>query len=71
MSSSEIEILFVSHKYPPKIGGMEKQSFELINSSALYLKVHTLVYDNNESILTFFFHLNRRIISKIKANPSI
>lgn len=71
MSSSEIEILFVSHKYPPKIGGMEKQSFELINSAALYLKVHTLVYDNNESILTFFFHLNRRIISKIKANPSI
>ncbi|OOG20006.1 hypothetical protein BWD42_09035 [Sphingobacterium sp. CZ-UAM] len=71
MLPSEIEILFVSHKYPPAVGGMEKQSFELINHSALYLKVHTLLYDNEESILTFFFRLNQRILSKIKANPRI
>lgn len=71
MLPSEIEILFVSHKYPPAVGGMEKQSFELINNAALYLKIHTLVYDNRESILMFFFHLNQRILSKIKANPGI
>ncbi|ULT24159.1 hypothetical protein KUH03_34775 [Sphingobacterium sp. E70] len=50
---------------------MEKQSFELINNAALYLKVHTIVYDNEESILTFFFRLNQRILSKIKDNPGI
>ena len=71
MLPSEIEILFISHKYPPAIGGMEKQSFELINNAALYLKVHTLVYDNEESILTFFLRLNQRILSKIKDNPGI
>ncbi|WP_293879311.1 MULTISPECIES: glycosyltransferase family 4 protein [unclassified Sphingobacterium] len=71
MSSSEIEILFVSHKYPPNVGGMEKQSFELINTTALYLKVHTLVYDNSEPLLKFFIQLNRRILVKIKDNPSI
>lgn len=71
MLPSEIEILFVSHKYPPAVGGMEKQSFELINNVALYLKVHTIVYDKKESILTFFFHLNRRILSKINDNPRI
>lgn len=71
MLPSEIEILFISHKYPPAIGGMEKQSFELINNAALYLKVHTIVYDNEESILTFFFRLNQRILSKIKDNPGI
>ncbi|WP_104382483.1 glycosyltransferase family 4 protein [Sphingobacterium sp. HMA12] len=71
MLSSEIEILFVSHKYPPAVGGMEKQSFELINNVALYLKVHTIVYDNKESILSFFFHLNRRILSKVNDNPRI
>ena len=71
MLPSEIEILFISHKYPPAVGGMEKQSFELINNAALYLKVHTIVYDNEESILTFFFRLNQRILSKIKDNPGI
>ena len=71
MSPSEIEILFVSHKYPPSVGGMEKQSFELINTAALYLKVHTLVYDNKESVLAFFFQLNRRILAKVKDNPGI
>ncbi|WP_312333534.1 glycosyltransferase family 4 protein [Sphingobacterium sp.] len=71
MSLSEIEILFVSHKYPPSVGGMEKQSFELINTAALYLKTHTLVYDHKESILTFFLQLNRRILAKVKENPGI
>ena len=71
MSPSEIEVLFVSHKYPPAIGGMEKQSFELINTAALYVKVHTLVYDNSEPIWRFFWQLNRRILSKIKAHPQI
>lgn len=71
MSLSEIEILFVSHKYPPNVGGMEKQSFELINTAALYLKAHTLVYDNKESVLTFFLQLNRRILEKVKENPGI
>ncbi|WP_293906510.1 MULTISPECIES: glycosyltransferase family 4 protein [unclassified Sphingobacterium] len=71
MSLSEIEILFVSHKYPPRVGGMEKQSFELINTAALYLKAHTLVYDNKESVFTFFLQLNRRILEKVKENPGI
>lgn len=71
MYPSEIEILFVSHKYPPSVGGMEKQSFELINTAALYLKVHALVYDNREPLLAFFFQLNRRILAKINDNPGI
>ncbi|WP_231585280.1 glycosyltransferase family 4 protein [Sphingobacterium sp. Ag1] len=50
---------------------MEKQSFELINTAALYLKVHTLVYDNREPLLAFFFLLNRRILAKINDNPGI
>lgn len=71
MLPSPVEVLFVSHKYPPAVGGMEKQSFELIRGTARYLKVHTIVYDNKEPILLFFFHLNRRIRAKIKANPQI
>ncbi|MDR2282478.1 MAG: glycosyl transferase family 1, partial [Sphingobacterium sp.] len=69
--SSPIEILFVSHKSPPATGGMEKQSHELINGVGLYLKTHTIVYNHQESLLTFFLKLNRRILKLIKANPQI
>ncbi len=71
MLPSDMEILFVSHKYPPSVGGMEKQSYELINGTALYANVHTLVYTGMENVLTFFFLLNRRILKKLKENPGI
>lgn len=69
--ASETEILFVSHKYPPATGGMEKQSYELINGIALYLKVHTLIYDHKEPIIRFFLNLNQRILKVLKLHPKI
>lgn len=71
MRSKSFEILFVSHKYPPATGGMEKQSYELINGVALYTKVHTIIYDNKESILSFFYKLHKRIRDKINRHPNI
>ncbi len=66
------EILFVSHKYPPATGGMEKQSYELIQGSARYAKIHKLVFrKDKESLLTFFFLLNHRILTLLKAHPQI
>lgn len=66
-----MEILFVSHKYPPAIGGMEKQSFELINHIAKYTTVHKIVYQGNESIIKFFSLLNKRILSLLMKHPNI
>ncbi len=66
-----MEILFVSHKYPPAIGGMEKQSFELINGMQQHLTVHRLVYEGRGSKLKFFLQLNRRIKKTCKENPGI
>ena len=71
MGSKHVEILLVSHKYPPATGGMEKQSYELINGLALYTRVHTIIYDNKESILTFFYKLNKRILKKLRRHPTI
>lgn len=65
------EVLFVSHKYPPGTGGMEKQSFELIEGSSKYIRVHKIVYIQNESVFTFFRLLNRRILTVLKDNPNI
>lgn len=66
-----MEILFVSHKYPPATGGMEKQSFELINGMKSLARVHHIVYEGSGSRVRFFMSLNRRIKEVIKAHPGI
>ncbi|KQS31016.1 glycosyltransferase family 4 protein [Dyadobacter sp. Leaf189] len=66
-----MEILFVSHKYPPAVGGMEKQSYELITGMERYCKVHKIVFDGNESIIRFFILLKKRIIETCAKNPGI
>ncbi len=66
-----MEILFVSHKYPPSTGGMEKQSFELINGIKNITKAHSIVCEGNESRFKFFTKLNKRILKKIEENPAI
>ncbi len=66
-----MEILFVSHKYPPAVGGMEKQSFELIQGMKRYTKVHSIVYEGGESKLRFFWMLRKRILQTCRENPGI
>jgi len=66
-----MEVLFVSHKYPPATGGMERQSFELINGLQQYARVHKLVYEGKESRIKFFLKLNGRINRLCKEHPGI
>ncbi len=66
-----MEILFVSHKYPPAIGGMEKQSYELITGMAQHAKVHKIIYTGQESYVQFFRKLNNRILQMINIYPNI
>ena len=66
-----MEILFVSHKYPPAIGGMEKHSFELICGMEKLTAVHKIVYDGRGSRLRFFLTLEKQILRLLKAHPGI
>jgi len=66
-----MEILFITHKYPPSIGGMEKQSFELTQRMHKHAIVHLLCCDGSESKLRFFWSLKSRIREKIRQNPGI
>ncbi|KAA0991928.1 glycosyltransferase family 4 protein [Dyadobacter aurulentus] len=66
-----MEVLFVSHKYPPAVGGMEKQSFELITGMERHCKVHRIVLDGNESTLSYFLLLKQRILRTCANNPGI
>ncbi|SFS34486.1 glycosyltransferase family 4 protein [Sphingobacterium wenxiniae] len=66
-----MEILFVSHKYPPATGGMEKQSYELIKGMETCVTVRKIVYTGEESSFQFFRKLNGRILAMIHRYPKI
>ena len=67
-----MEILFISHKYPPVIGGMEKQSFELITGIKKHVQVHAIILDaEQESRFHFFLNLEERIIAMCIKHPLI
>ncbi len=66
-----MEILFITHKYPPSVGGMEKQSYELINGVSKYFKVHTIIWDNKSSIIKFLLSIPFKVKKMLKENPGI
>lgn len=66
-----MEILFISHKYPPSIGGMQKQSYELIEGIRKLTKIHTLLYKEEGSKIIFFIKLKQRIKRILASNPKI
>lgn len=66
-----MEILFITHKYPPSIGGMEKQSYELTQGMKKYATVHLLCCDGSESKVRFFWLLKSRIREKLREHPGI
>ena len=66
-----MEILFVSHKFPPAVGGMEKQSFELINGMQQHCKVHRIVYKETDNRVVFFLRLRSNILQMCRENPGI
>nr|HPN70837.1 glycosyltransferase [Saprospiraceae bacterium] len=65
-----MNILFVSHKYPPAVGGMEKQSFELIEGMKKHATVHSIVIQK-ESQISFIFKVRKQIITYLQKHPEI
>ncbi|MFT4535971.1 MAG: glycosyltransferase involved in cell wall biosynthesis [Saprospiraceae bacterium] len=56
-----MKILFITHKYPPIIGGMEKQSYELITRVAKSHDVIVHAYKGEGSKLKWFLILKKKI----------
>lgn len=65
------EVLFITHKYPPMIGGMEKQSFHLIKGMSRHYKTHVIAYQNNGNKLLWFICLKSKIKATLKENQGI
>ena len=66
-----MKILFITHKYPPTIGGMEKQSFELITRTKKTHDVIVHAYKGEGSKLKWFVGLKREVKSILKGHPDI
>jgi len=65
-----MDILFISYKYPPSIGGMQKQSYHLVNGFSDD-NVYKIIYDQSGSLIYFFISLFWRVPVLLKANPNI
>ena len=66
-----MELLFISHKYPPSIGGMQKHSYELATRLKQYATIHTIIYREGTSRLGFFLNLKRNIKKALREHPHI
>lgn len=64
-------VLFVTHKFPPSIGGMQKQSYELINGVRKHAKVYTIAIKPAEHKCWFIIRLKSRIKAMLHAHPDI
>lgn len=66
-----MEVLFVSHKHPPSIGGIQNQNAELVNGFARFCRVHRLIWDHRSSRARFMMSAAHRAARILRAFPSI
>ncbi len=66
-----MEVLFISHKYPPSIGGMQKQSYELIRGYEEHGIAHKITIAPDENKVAFFAKLRRRVNQLLRLHPTI
>ncbi len=74
-----MEILVISHKYPPSIGGMQKQCYELVEGLKRNHTVHTLIHKDGTSKFLFLLRasfearamLSSRDVQLIYANDGL
>ena len=66
-----MHILFVTHKFPPSIGGMQKQSFELFKGASLHAKTTLIAPEEGEGALSFYASLKSRIKYVLATNSDI
>ncbi len=66
-----MEVLVISHKYPPSIGGMQTHCYQLVKSLEKDHTVHKVIYKNNYPKIFFLLTAAYRALQVIKKNPNI
>ncbi len=66
-----MEVLFITHKHPPAVGGMQKQSFELVSGVSKRIRTHTLVLGGPIALVAAALTLRARVDRILRENPGI
>ena len=66
-----MKILFISHKHPPSMGGMETQNFHLVNELNKNNIVLKLIIQPGQSRVNFFATLSKRLRTILKNNKDL
>ncbi len=66
-----MEVLFVTHKYPPSIGGMERQSFHLVEGMRDLAEVHLIKPEPGQSLIWWYISLIWKVNLYLSQNPNI
>ena len=66
-----MEILVISHKYPPSIGGMQTHCFKLVQSLQKNHQVHELIWKSNYPKVFFFLTTVIRALWILRKNKNI
>lgn len=66
-----MQVLFITYKYPPSIGGMETMSYHLVHGVTQLMPTHLIAIKESEKLVSFFLSLKKRIAQYLKLNPSI
>ena len=64
-------VLFITHKFPPATGGMEKFSYELYRSMQQNMPVHIIAYEGKSSRILWFLQLKKNIRTMLDLHPEI
>jgi len=66
-----MEILCISHAYPPAVGGKERQSYELVRGLSRRITVHTLIHGSLTGKWLFFLSLKKKVRRILAEHPGI
>ncbi len=66
-----MKVLFITHKYPPSVGGMQKQSFELIRGMSGRVEVLTLIHAEDRGKWRFFWSLTEKVRRIVAEHPDL
>ena len=69
--NKKIKLLFVTHKYPPSIGGMENHCFELYNGISPDIDTVMLKLPDNASRVWWLITLSKKVRRALEADKNI
>lgn len=66
-----MEVLFVSHKHPPSIGGIQAQNKALVDGMQRHARVHRLIWDRKLPLPLFLAGVSLQVAQRLRKHPDI